>query len=155
MKKIESLNDICMMLIEDTPQNVDMPAVICDPEVHLLVNEPENIDERLSSFYSEISDDQDDDYYEDEEDIIRKEQEELEEEEAEQARRLKEEQEEQDFQDMVDEMEREENERMEYEEALRDIEDRYPGFDSSLCSSDDLEEIEREARLDDYLMNWD
>ena len=59
--------------------------------------------------------------------------------------------------DWYDEQERlreEEAERI-YQERLEEIKDRYPSYNIDLVPDGaDLDDVERDARLDDYLMNW-
>ncbi|MCR5100505.1 MAG: hypothetical protein K6B41_04020 [Butyrivibrio sp.] len=58
--------------------------------------------------------------------------------------------------DDLDEMQRQEDERRAYENGLNDIHDRYPHFDMDMARYEhpNLEAAERQARMDDYLMNW-
>ena len=60
----------------------------------------------------------------------------------------------QEEEDWYEEQERLREERA-YQERLDEIKDRYPGYNYDLISDGaDLDDVERDARIDDYLMNW-
>lgn len=60
----------------------------------------------------------------------------------------------QEEEDWYEEQERLREERA-YQERLDEIKDRYPGYNYDLISDGaDLDDVERDARIDDYLMYW-
>ena len=64
-------------------------------------------------------------------------------------------QEEEDWYDEQERLREEEEAERAYQERLEEIEDRYPGYNYDLISDGaDLDDVERDARIDDYLMNW-
>lgn len=64
-------------------------------------------------------------------------------------------QEEEDWYDEQERLREEEEAERAYQERLEEIEDRYPGYNYDLIPDGaDLDDVERDARIDDYLMNW-
>lgn len=152
--------DICSVVFLILSKGVDIlkmmtSSEICDMVCGLFLEESKNKTQRFSDYgscdsgtkvlygaereydydeYDNTSEEDDDFWYEEERERLR--------------------QEEEDWYDEQERLREEESERA-YHERLEEIKDHYPTYNIDLVPDGaDLDDVERDARLDDYLMNW-